>query len=101
MVTLLCGSKFDLNLELFYYSKSSNINFTDEAKAHAIDTEKTFGKQECKYDFVSPRLIVPKISANPVVDSWRIAKVDGPDPGSYDMIKSFDDISPKAFNYTI
>jgi hypothetical protein len=50
---------------------------------------------------VSPRLIVPKISANPVVDSWRIAKVDGPDPGSYDMIKSFDDISPKAFNYTI
>lgn len=50
---------------------------------------------------MSPRLIVPKIPANPVVESWRIAKVDGPDPGSYDMSKSFENISPKAFNYTI
>lgn len=80
-----------LNRSLGAYNLTdSNVNFTDEAKWHSSQTGKCNYKSSDK--LTKPAIFatkIPKLLENP---SWRIAKEDGPAPGSYN--------DHKAYNYT-
>ena len=69
----------------------SNVNFTDEAVAHAELTSTIFSKYEKNYRWTTPKCLVRDFkkpaTANP--EDWKIPKMDGAGPGSYDMENSF------------
>ena len=79
------------------YSKDSNVNFTDEARFDSQLTERTFIKYDASYKLVSPRCLVKDIKPS-AVEPWKIPKMDGVGPGSYQSPEAFDKTQkPKEF----
>jgi hypothetical protein len=49
----------------------------------------TFAKYDLKYALTTPRSPVKKIISTPL-EPWKIQKMDGVGPGSYEFDKAFD-----------
>lgn len=71
------------------FSTDSNVNFTDEATFDSMLTMHTFAKYDKKYVLTTPRVLVKDIK-KPTLDPWRIPKMDGAGPGSYNSPAAFD-----------
>ena len=69
------------------FRKDSYINFTVEAKWHAMQTPSA-SYNLGKFETTRPRTLDKKIHGPKGVASWKIAKEDGPAPGSYDTVKA-------------
>ena len=74
---------------MFLISTDSNVNFTEEAKFDSMLTMHTFAKYDLKYALTTPRSPVKKIISTPL-EPWKIQKMDGVGPGSYEFDKAFD-----------
>jgi hypothetical protein len=69
----------------------TNVNFTDEAAAHAELTSGVFSKYDKNYRWTTPRCLVRdfKKPTTAIPEDWKIPKMDGAGPGTYDMEVSF------------
>ena len=76
------------------FRKDSNVNFTVEAKWYSMQTPhaKYPMPEFDKVLLTKPRVFTKKLEKQKPVESWKIPKMDGPAPGSYD--------TPKAYNST-
>lgn len=75
---------------VFWFRTSTNVNFTDEARHDAELTQLTYIKYDKKYTLTSPRCLVKDIKKPATAGDWRIAKMDGAGPGSYESPQAFD-----------
>ena len=66
------------------FRKDITINFTLENKWHAAQTPSAYYNNS--YKLVRNSEFEKKIHAAKEPPSWRIAKEDGPAPGSYDTV---------------
>ena len=78
--------------------KDSNVNFTEEAKQAAQLTQELFHKYDRGYRLVEPRCLTKFFHKAPKQEDWRIPKMDGAGPGTYDSTKAYDKfVSPREF----
>lgn len=48
-----------------------------------------FDKYDRKYELTTPRTFTKTIHKVTTPNTWRIPKMDGPGPGSYDYVKAY------------
>jgi len=73
---------------------SSNINFTEEAKWYSSQTPHY--NTNNNYLLVQPKVREKTIyKPSTATSSWKIPKMDGPAPGSYDDQKSYNYVNKK------
>jgi len=72
---------------------SSNINFTEEAKWYSAQTPHY--NTNNNYALVQPKAFTKTIHKATQPNTWKIPKMSGPAPGSYEPTKAHDYITKK------
>lgn len=76
---------------MIVFRKDSNVNFTLEANWQSMQTPfAKYPMPQFDKDLLNkPRALAKKLDKKGPIESWKIKKMDGPAPGSYNSVEAF------------